>query len=141
VSTRTLDDVIVEALLPYIGAQPVAWFDKVTTDVVNAVVAFQGDETFELRARKNAPATSNTAVDRIKTGTAQSQVLHYFQSSSRGWTDDQLERATGRSHQSVSSVRNILMNKGYVRDTGTTRLTRSGNPAVVYVYTGKEVVR
>ena len=135
----TLHSVIAEALRPYVGNDP-DWLNHVATQVTNFVVAFQGDESFELRARRDAPATSKITVDRIKQGSAQERVLQFFVATPiGGWTDDELEDATGRSHQSVSSVRNILMNKGYVRDSGETRKTRSGNPAIVYCYTGKEV--
>ena len=137
----TLRDTIADALIPYIGDVDQRWLDKVTNAILDAVVIYQGDESFELRARRDAPPTSKIAVDRIKAGTAQEEVFRAFTTNNSGWTDDELEQYTGRSHQSVSSIRNILMNKGYVRDSGDTRLTLSDNPAIVYVYTGKEITR
>lgn len=49
-----------------------------------------------------------------------------------GATDDDIERYTGRSHQTVSSARNALAATGYLTDTGRTRPTRSGRPATLW---------
>jgi hypothetical protein len=109
--------------------------------VADHVIEAQGDERAVLQTRRNAPGTSKAGVSAIRAGTAQERVLSAFMRDGRrvlGWTDDELESFTNRSHQSVSSVRNILMRKGYVADSGARRKTRSGNDAIVYVWTGKE---
>lgn len=50
-----------------------------------------------------------------------------------GLTDDQLERALGGLHQTVSAARRGLVLKGLVKDSGRRRMTRTGRPAVVWV--------
>jgi DNA-binding transcriptional ArsR family regulator len=52
-----------------------------------------------------------------------------------GMTDDELERASGNSHQTISSARNWLVEAGWVRDTGIRRMTRSNRQAVVWELT------
>jgi len=52
-----------------------------------------------------------------------------------GMTDDELEEASGNSHQTVSSARNWLVEAGWVRDTGIRRKTRSHRQAVVWELT------
>jgi len=52
-----------------------------------------------------------------------------------GYTDEQLERRLGRSHQTVSSARNWLVNHGWVCDSGVKRKTRSNRDAVVWSLT------
>lgn len=110
-------------------------------EIADAVTAAMGDETAELRARRKAPETSKIGTDRIKAGTVMDEVLYLIRVSTIGMTDDDLERKTGRSHQSVSAARNTLMRRGYVGATEKRRNTRYGNPAVVYAWTGKEVQR
>lgn len=114
--------------------------------IADAVIAAQGDEEAELRARRNAPETSRHATDKIRQGTISDMALGMFRYAARhpevlGFTDDELEIGLGRSHQSVSAARNTLMRRGYVVATDERRQTRWGNPAVVYVWTGKEPVR
>lgn len=86
------------------------------------------------RVGTNAPDTSKALEQKVKGGTFQSFVLDLFTQSRReeGWTDDELERATSRTHQSVSAARNTLMRKGYIIDSGQRRKTRSGNDAIVW---------
>ena len=116
--------------------------------MAKALVAAQGDEDAQLRARRNAPETSHQATDKIRAGSLGDHVLKLFVSDALadeerggGWTDDELEQALNRSHQSVSASRNTLMRRGYVAATDERRNTRWGNPAVVYVWTGKDPVR
>lgn len=52
-----------------------------------------------------------------------------------GLTDDQMETRLRRSHQTVSSARNWLVEAGWVRDSGQRRKTRSGRMAVVWMLT------
>lgn len=49
-----------------------------------------------------------------------------------GMTDDELEKATAKSHQSVSATRNTLMNDGLIEDSGLRRRTQWGNEAIVW---------
>ncbi len=57
---------------------------------------------------------------------------HVAELSRPGYTDEQLERRLGSSHQTVSSARNWLVEAGWVVDSGHRRLTRSGRKAVVW---------
>lgn len=109
---------------------------------VDAMLAEMGDDTAEFHVRKDAPETSKAIVDKIRGGSLQDKMLFQYQASSKryggdGFTDDEMEQIMGRTHQSVSATRNTLMRKGYLVDSGVRRRTRSGNDAIVYVWTGK----
>lgn len=58
-----------------------------------------------------------------------------------GATDDEIERAMHRSHQSVSARRRGLVLKGEVVDTGIRRRTRTGRLAAVWVLGNGTVYR
>lgn len=49
-----------------------------------------------------------------------------------GLTCDDLEHRLHRSHQTVSSAVNWLMNAGWIKDSGSVRTTRSGRDAVIW---------
>lgn len=114
--------------------------------VVDAIIAAQGDDKAEFRVRRDAPDTSKAVSDKIRGGSLQAQMFRLFSVEKHpdafhfrpGFTDDELEIRMSRTHQSVSATRNTLMRKGYIVDSGDRRPTRSGNPAIVYVWTGKE---
>ncbi len=61
------------------------------------------------------------------------RVAHYH--GGVGSTDDALEAALHRSHQSVSSARNGLCMGGWLMDSGQRRKTRTGRDAVVWTLT------
>lgn len=61
------------------------------------------------------------------------RVAHYH--GGIGSTDDALEAALHRSHQSVSSARNGLCAGGWLMDSGQRRKTRTGRDAVVWTLT------
>lgn len=106
--------------------------------IADKVLAAYGDEQAELRARRKAPETSHDAVAKIREGTVMAEALGCFQAVGRGGLiDDELESMMNRTHQSASSARNTLMRRGFVAPTEYRRLTRYGNPAVVYAWTGK----
>lgn len=68
--------------------------------------------------------------------TAYQKVLSIFKRYTRkGATTDEVEKATGLSHQTASARVNELYRDGYLEVTGQTRLTRYGRPAHVYFYT------
>lgn len=114
--------------------------------IVTRLLIAMGDDSAEFRVRRDAPETSKAIVDKIRQGTLQAAMLWLFTvekhpdayTSRPGFTDDELEVRMGRTHQSVSATRNTLMRKGYVVDSGLRRKTRSGNDAIVYVWTGKD---
>ncbi len=49
-----------------------------------------------------------------------------------GATSDEIEQATGLSHQCASARCSILKQRGVIRDSGLRRRTRSGRNAAVY---------
>ena len=53
-----------------------------------------------------------------------------------GCTVDEIEVATGRTHQSVSARVNELVAKKLIEGSGTTRKTRAGRGARVYILYG-----
>lgn len=98
-------------------------------------------EEAEFRVGRDAPATSKAVEPKIREGSLQEHMLLLFQTgvTREGWTDDELEQAMGRTHQSVSACRNTLARKGLIAATAQTRKTRSGNDAIVWVRTGVQV--
>jgi len=58
----------------------------------------------------------------------------------QGMTDDEIEIALSRSHQSVSGCRNSLMNDGLLIDSGLRRRTRYDNDAVAWAIAPLEEV-
>lgn len=83
-----------------------------------------------------APGPSHAAANALTglpAGRIRTAVLTEFaRAGAAGATDDDVERTTGRPHQTVSSARNALVAAGYLTDTGRTRATRSGHAATVW---------
>ena len=52
-----------------------------------------------------------------------------------GYTDQQLEKRLGASHQTVSSARNWLVGEGWLEDSGQRRKNPSGRMAAVWQLT------
>src|SRR5262245_19853296 len=50
-----------------------------------------------------------------------------------GATNDEIERELGLIHQNASARTRTLVLKGYVRDSGVTRATRTGRQAIVWI--------
>lgn len=67
-----------------------------------------------------------------RSGTLRRRIVEAVLASRDGLTDYQLEEATGRTHQSVSSARNGLVNDSWLVNTGRTRMNRHGNEAIVW---------
>jgi hypothetical protein len=112
--------------------------------IADALIAEAGDPDAVFRVSRKHPGTSKAIVSAIREGTLQDQVLAKFIYASHvgeGRTDDEIEVMIGRSHQSVSAARNHLVKRGYLTDSGKTRINRWGNQATVWQYTGKEVER
>lgn len=82
------------------------------------------------------PSTSFDAARKSlpKSGTRRYEVYRLIEAAGeQGMTDDELEYATARSHQSVSATRNTLFKDGLVKDSGTKRRTQWGNMAIAWV--------
>lgn len=93
------------------------------------------------------PVTAQAAASRAAPsfGTVRGEVLRLVAeaatSSMGGMTDDELEQATTRTHQSISAASHTLRADGWLQaatladGTTRTRNTRSGNPATVWTLT------
>lgn len=83
-------------------------------------------------------AESRIAYDAItpSIGELAQRVLDHVRSAGRhGCICDEVMRDLGLTHQTASPRFTELEAKGWIRRTGERRLTRSGNPAAIYVYT------
>ena len=109
--------------------------------IADAVIAAQGDEAAEFHVRRNAPDTSKAITDKIRGGSLQADILALYRQGATygavGFSDDEVESALKRSHQSVSGSRNTLVRKGYLVDSGERRPNRYGNMAIRWTWTGK----
>lgn len=111
--------------------------------VVDDLLPLLGDDDAEFHVRRDAPDTSKAIVESIRKGSLQEEMLGYFirgtvNAMSTGYTDDEMEVAMHRSHQSVSATRNTLVRKGYLVDSGARRRNRWNNEAIVWIWTGKQ---
>lgn len=82
----------------------------------------------------NHPDTSQRAAQKAlpNSGTVRRRVYDFVASREFGATDDEIEIALDKTHQSVSAARNTLMNDGWLVDSGEERMTRSNSPAKVW---------
>lgn len=80
------------------------------------------------------PATAVLAGERaaLRAGSLRKVMYDALRRTTEGMTDDEMEALLVKSHQTVSAARNTLMNDGWVRDSGRRRLTKWGNPAIVW---------
>ena len=86
--------------------------------------------------------TSKEAAESIEpsSGTLRAHVLGFIKRrGKRGMTCDELEHASGLTHQTASARINELMKLQAIRDSGKRRRTRSGRNAVVWVQSSVEV--
>lgn len=104
----------------------------------------EGAETFfrrpiddnVVRIGRRSPKTSQIAAQRVlpRTGTKRKRVFELIeQAGERGLCDHEIEQITGWLHQSASSIRNSLMNDGWIKDSGRRRKTPQNNEAIVWV--------
>ena len=61
------------------------------------------------------------------------EVCALYRAAADGLTSDQVERLTGRKHQTISALTTMLKQEGVLFESGRTRLTRSGRRAAVLV--------
>lgn len=92
------------------------------------------------RVGRDHPDTSKKAAAAAfpRSGTKRRRIFDLIASKwPDGMTDDEIERATGWTHQSVSASRNSLAGDGWIADSGDTRkVAASGNDAIVWTLTG-----
>jgi hypothetical protein len=92
-------------------------------------------EQAEMRLSRNPQRTSVSAVRATLPG-AGTKLLAIYElicKSGDGLTDFEIEEATGMAHQSASAARNVLMNRGLIKDAGVTRKNARGMDAIVWV--------
>jgi hypothetical protein len=92
--------------------------------------------TNTVRLGKRSPKTSLIAAERVlpRTGTKRERVYSLIRSAGlNGLCDHEIENLTGWLHQSASSIRNGLMNDGWIKDSGMRRKTPQGNGAIVWI--------
>ncbi len=93
-------------------------------------------ESNVVRIGRRSPETSLNAAERLlpRTGTKRKTVYDLILSAgSYVLCDHEIEAQTGWLHQSASSIRNGLMNDGWIKDSGLRRNTPQGNKAIVWV--------
>lgn len=84
----------------------------------------RGSATSKAAARAAAPGAE----------TAEQRVLEVIVSAGvYGATDDEIEKATGLTHQSASARRRGLVLRGKIKDSGITRPTRFNRQATVWI--------
>lgn len=89
-----------------------------------------------VRLGRRSPKTSQIAAERVlpRTGTKRAAVFALIQDAgTRGLCDHEIEALTGWLHQSASSIRNGLMNDGWIKDSGLRRKTPQQNNAIAWV--------
>jgi hypothetical protein len=89
-----------------------------------------------VRIGKRSPKTSQIAAERLlpRTGTKRKTVFDLIKAAGDvGLCDHEIEDLTGWLHQSASSIRNGLMNDGWIMDSGKRRKTPQGNGAIVWI--------
>jgi hypothetical protein len=109
-------------------------------DAVDALNEFEAAELTGAGARwvNGSPETSRGAAGLAVPvqGSARHQIIgalaHVARMSEPGYTDAQMEHLLRRSHQTVSSARNWLVEAGWVIDSGKRRMTPSHRAAVVW---------
>lgn len=89
-----------------------------------------------VRVGKDHPDTAKAAAAKAhpKSGTIRRAIYDVVaEKGATGATDDEMEKALRRSHQSVSGSRNSLVRDGHLRDSGLRRKNSYGNDAIVWV--------
>lgn len=112
------------------------------SDCVDALDAHEAAELTGSGARwvEGSPETSRDAalLANPAQGSARRAIVAlcaHAQPPENGYTDAQLERRLNRTHQTVSSARNWLVNAGWLQDSGRRFPTPSGRMAVVWELT------
>ena len=93
-------------------------------------------EANSVRIGRRSPKTSQIAAERVlpRTGTKRKVVFDLIQGAgARGLCDHEIEALTGWLHQSASSIRNGLMNDGWIKDSSLRRKTPQQNNAIAWV--------
>lgn len=100
-------------------------------DALDLIAAQNG-----MRLSRKATDTQRNAVNLTlpRSGTKSAAVWDLFvDAGDLGLTDDEIERTTGWTHQSASAIRNGLMHRGLLKDSGQRRKNRRGLDCIVWM--------
>jgi hypothetical protein len=75
-------------------------------------------------------------IERRVAGIARTVLAYVSSCGTTGATDEQISQGTGIPENSARPRRLALVRAGFLRDSGQRRLTKGGNPAIVWVATG-----
>jgi hypothetical protein len=92
--------------------------------------------------RHNAPDTSRQAAEAVlpRSGTKRVSIYEAIEKAgSQGLCDHEIEYLLNMRIPSVTSIRNSLMRDGLIEDSGNRRKTPSGNSAIVWRITAREL--
>ena len=120
--------------------------DLASSDLARAVSALDEylDEHLDSRGAHNNQQTSiDAAMNPPMLGSVRRRIIDEIRAChtlgsfavEEGLTDDQLERRLHRSHTTVSSARNWLVNAGWLTDSRFRRNTPTGREAIVWTLT------
>lgn len=132
---------------PYFGWEVLT--DGKTCSTCDFIEIVRADERAEVLARfrhgrsvndRSVPLTSRPTDTQagaarkavLKVGTRRKEIYDLIVTSPDGMTDDEIEIATGYTHQSASGARNSLMRDGFIWDSGERRKNRRGNLSIVW---------
>jgi hypothetical protein len=114
--------------------------------LADAVCTYQRlAEDLAARGGANGRATSNIAANTTlpaKEGVRRAIIVTlvaHWRRFHTGMTIAELKGRLRKEHSTVSSALNYVMNAGWVADSGDTRLTQHGKPAIVWVPTEKAI--
>lgn len=112
-------------------------------DLIEAVQALDDHDAAEMTGQgakwvHGSPKTSREAAELAALAQNSARrliVTALMMSPLPALSDDHLERKIGRSHQTISSARNWLVEAGWVRDSGKRAITRAGREAIAWELT------
>jgi hypothetical protein len=119
--------IVAKAIEPLLSEE----YQRGWTDCQNLIAKQKG-----LRLSRKATDTQRNAVNLTlpRSGTKGAALWEWFMDAGDfGLTDDEVERKTGWTHQSASAMRNGLMHRGLLKDSGQRRKNRRGLDCIVWV--------
>lgn len=93
---------------------------------------------FEPPAQRHSPTSIAAAQSLPHAGTQRRAVLDLLRANADGLTDEEIQTALALNANAERPRRISLVQDGLVRDSGRTRLTRSGRAAVVWTVTANQ---
>lgn len=108
------------------GYEPGGWFatHTKTRPAINAPRVIFGPQETSRRAADRA---------KLRAGTYREKIYKFIAGRPEGATDEETELELGIAGNTVRPSRVTLVEDGWLKDSGTTRLTRAGNDAIVWI--------